>query len=147
MNLDVRLVHARQELVSVEITTSAGVVRARQAGSSLAATLGFGAVDQTKIATAISEIARNVLQHSGTVGHAKLWRDPDGRSGMLIEVDDHGCGIPDIAAAMRDGDSTAVASLGAGLRGSRCLMDVFEIHSAVGTGTLVRMIKWLPGPR
>lgn len=128
----------------VGIRSSEDVIRARQAASKVAVQLGFGAVDRTRIATAVSEIARNVLQHSGAAGELVLEELVVGvRRGLGVVVSDAGCGIANVESAARDGDSTSVISLGAGLPGSRRLMDEFVIESAVGRGTTVRMVKWL----
>lgn len=118
------------------------IVAARQAGRELAATLGFGTTDQTLIATAISEVARNIVVYARqgevvlrTVGEA-------GRVGLEVIARDEGPGIPDIELALRDGYSTT-NSLGLGLPGARRLMDELELASQVGRGTTVTMRKWL----
>lgn len=143
MNVGVRpTAHSVSHTLSIQAWTD--VIRARQLGADLASSLGFGTVDQTRIATAISEITRNVIEHSGTTG--EMWIGDitkDRLTGVLIVVEDAGCGIADIAAAMQRRSSTSVASLGAGLPGSQRIMDEFGIESAPGKGTVVRMIKWL----
>lgn len=118
------------------------IVAARQAGRTLAAALGFGATDQTLIATAISEVARNIVVYArqGEVVLREI--GASGRVGLEVIARDDGPGIPDIELAMRDGYSTA-RSLGLGLPGARRLMDELELASQVGRGTTVTMRKWL----
>jgi len=128
--------------VRVPISSDYDIVAARQRGRSLAAELGFTGSDLTIIATAISEVARNIVAyaHSGEVllGLAR----ENGRRGMIIVARDEGPGIPDIDLALQDGFSTG-ASLGLGLPGARRLMDEFEIESTIGRGTTVTMRKWI----
>jgi serine/threonine-protein kinase RsbT len=129
-------------MTRVAIERDADIVTARQRGRALAAAAGFSSTDQTMIALAISEIARNMLcyaQH-GTVTIIRL--DEAGRCGVLIVAKDHGPGIPDIELAMRDGYSTG-KSLGLGLPGAKRVMDEFELVSSPGQGTTVTMRKWL----
>jgi serine/threonine-protein kinase RsbT len=128
---------------SVAIEREDDVVRARQKGRELAAALGFSSTDQTLIATAISELARNIVTYAkrGTVALSRIERR--GRPGILIIASDQGPGIPDIDLAMRDGYSTG-NSLGVGLPGSRRLVDELDIVSSVGVGTTVTLRKWLP---
>lgn len=124
------------------IERSDDVVRARQAGRDLAARMGYGSVDQVRIATAISELTRNILQHSGTVGEIVLSSVRDAnREGLHVAVNDGGVGIADLASALQDGFSTS-GSLGAGLPGSRRLMDSFHIDTAPGQGVRVSLIRW-----
>ena len=126
----------------VAIERDADIVTARQGGRALAAAVGFSSTDQTMIALAISEIARNILcyaQH-GTVMIGRL--NEAGRRGVLIVANDHGPGIPDVELAMRDGYSTG-KSLGLGLPGAKRVMDDFELVSSPGQGTTVTMRKWL----
>lgn len=126
----------------VPIAQSHDVVLARQAGRDLAARMGYGKVDQVRIATAISELARNILQHSGTTGSVAIRPiQHAGRTGIQVLVQDSGVGIADLPRAMHDGYSTA-GTLGAGLPGSRRLMDDFQIETAVGKGVQVHMIRW-----
>jgi serine/threonine-protein kinase RsbT len=120
----------------------ADIVSARQRGREMAAATGFSSTDQTMIALAISEIARNILTYAGH-GEVRISHlDEAGRRGMLVVASDDGPGIPDIALAMRDGYSTG-RSLGVGLPGSKRVMDEFELVSAPGEGTTVTMRKWL----
>jgi serine/threonine-protein kinase RsbT len=126
---------------SVAIEREADVVTARQAGRELAAKLGFSTTDQTLIATAISEVARNIVVYAerGAIDFGRI--EADGRFGIQIVARDAGPGIADIDLAMRDGYSTA-KSLGLGLPGARRLMDEFDVVSTVGAGTTVTMRKW-----
>ena len=127
---------------SLDIERETDVVKARQKGRELAAALGFSSTDQTLIATAISEVARNIVSYAtrGTVTVAKV--ESQGRIGIEIVAADQGPGIPDVELAMQDGFSTG-NSLGFGLPGARRLMDDFELVSQVGMGTTVTLRKWL----
>lgn len=127
---------------SVVIDKEGDIVTARQKGRELATAVGFSSTDQTIIALAISEIARNIVSYGqrGVVTLARL--DEGGRRGIEIIAADEGPGIPDIALAMRDGYSTG-RSLGVGLPGARRVMDEFELISSPGKGTTVTMRKWL----
>ncbi len=117
------------------------MVQARQTGRELAARAGFSSGDQTVIAAAISEIARNVLMYARE-GEILISLVMNGdHSGVMIVASDQGPGIPDIERAMRDGYSTS-GGLGLGLPGAKRLMDEFEIVSAVQQGTTVTMRKW-----
>lgn len=123
------------------IGTDTDIVLARQNGRSLAERIGFTGSDLTVIATAISEVARNILEHAKQ-GQIFLRRiQQGGRSGIAVEARDQGPGIPDISLAMQDSFSTG-KGLGLGLPGTRRLMDEFEIMSQVGKGTTVLMKKW-----
>jgi serine/threonine-protein kinase RsbT len=126
----------------VLIERDADVVAARQIGRQLAEQVGFSGRDLVLIATAISEIARNIVVYAlpGEVTLAKVTDGP--RRGISVVARDRGPGIPDIAAAMRDGFSTG-KSLGLGLPGAKRLMDDFAIESTVGSGTTVTMSKWV----
>jgi serine/threonine-protein kinase RsbT len=118
------------------------IVTARQKGRALAVATGFSSTDQTIIALAISEIARNIISYAqrGKITLARL--DEGGRRGVVIVARDDGPGIPDIELAMRDGYSTA-NSLGVGLPGAKRVMDDFELVSALGRGTTITMKKWI----
>jgi serine/threonine-protein kinase RsbT len=127
--------------VRVRIQTSADVVVARQQGRTLAARLGFSNSNLTIIATAISEVTRNIVEYAKE-GEVRITLVENGtRRGVRIVASDRGPGIPDISVVMRDGYSTG-QGLGIGLPGSRRLMDDFEIESTVGKGTTVTMTKW-----
>jgi serine/threonine-protein kinase RsbT len=127
--------------VRVQIEREADIVLARQAGRQLAAQLGFTTTDQTLIATAISEVARNIVVYAQQ-GEIVLTRaDEAGRVGIQVVAIDNGPGIDNKEMAMRDGYSTK-NSLGLGLPGARRLMDDFALESEVGHGTTVTMKKW-----
>jgi serine/threonine-protein kinase RsbT len=127
---------------SVAIARERDIVVARQKGRELAASAGFGATDQTLIATAISEVARNIVVYAGS-GEVLIRIVSEGaRRGVLVVASDRGPGIADTSLAMRDGYSTA-KSLGVGLPGARRLMDDFTLESELGRGTTVTMRKWV----
>ena len=130
------------EEARVAIIRDGDVVTARQKGREMAARIGFSGTELTLIATAISEIARNIVEHAheGEIIVAEAQRD--GRNGILVIGRDEGPGIVDVELAMRDGFSTG-RSLGLGLPGAKRLMDEFEIASELGIGTTVTMKKWL----
>ena len=112
----------------------------------MAAQLGFSGVDLTLIATAISEMARNIAVYAGE-GEIVLDAIQDGsKQGILVVARDEGPGIPDVERAMQDGFSTG-QSLGLGLPGARRLMDELEVASQAGKGTSVTMKKWKRGER
>ena len=130
--------------VVVPVTGSDDIVVARQAGRDLAESLGFSLTDLTLIATAISEVARNITSYTNG-GEVRLSTvDEDGRICLVVEAVDSGPGIADVDRALEDGYSTG-AGMGLGLPGARRLMDEFEIRSVVGRGTTVIMKKWAPG--
>ena len=134
-------VRAAVSEVRVAIQREADIVLARQAGRQLAAQLGFSVTDQTLIATAISEVARNIVVYA-VQGEIVLMRyDEGGRIGIQVQAVDNGPGIDNKELAMRDGYSTK-NSLGLGLPGARRLMDDFALDSEVGRGTTVTMRKW-----
>jgi serine/threonine-protein kinase RsbT len=123
------------------IAADTDVVQARQTGRELAAELGFSAGDQTVIAAAISEIARNILMYAKR-GEVRFTKVADGtRPGLIVVAEDDGPGIRDVSRAMQDGYSTS-GGLGLGLPGARRLMDEFEVVSAPGQGTRITMRKW-----
>jgi len=109
----------------------------------MAAAIGFRLIDQTRLATVASELARNVVKYARR-GQMILqrWEDARGRHGIRMIFEDRGPGIPDIEAAMRDGFTTG-RGLGKGLPGSKRLMDEFEIQSEVGKGTRITVVRWL----
>ena len=128
------------ELV-VEIRADADVLLARQRARELAKSLRFSGSELTLIATAISEVARNIVTYAKR-GQIVLRLVSQGRRrGIQVVAQDEGPGIADIARAMEDGYSTS-SSLGLGLPGSKRLMDEFDIVSALGKGTTVTMTKW-----
>ena len=125
----------------IAVISEEGIVLARQAGREMSAGLGLSETDQTLVATAISEVARNIILYAGRgVVELEVTTGPDGY-GLRIRAVDEGPGIADIELAMRDGYSTG-RSLGLGLPGARRLMDDFSITSEPGQGTIVTMVKW-----
>ena len=126
----------------VPIGHEADIVTARQKGRELAARGGFSRTEQTLIATAISEVARNIVEYAqrGEIVLSRIERD--GRPGIMVIAQDTGPGISDIEIAMRDGYSTA-NSLGMGLPGAKRLMDEFVLLSTPGEGTMITMKKWV----
>ena len=125
----------------IPVTADVDVVTARQRGRELAAQAGFSSGDQTVIAAAISEIARNILNYAKR-GEVLLSVVTNGdRQGVMIVARDQGPGIPDVQRALEDGYSTS-GGLGLGLPGARRLMDDFDVTSSIGKGTTVTMKKW-----
>jgi serine/threonine-protein kinase RsbT len=118
------------------------VVRARQVVRSRAMELGFSLVEQTKVVTAASELARNTVIYGGG-GEMRVERVQQGtkRSGLRLVFEDHGPGIPDIELALRDGYTTGTG-LGLGLNGARKLSHEFDIQSKPGAGTRVTITRW-----
>ena len=138
MVADVSAVSARE---SLPLQTSEHIVVTRQAVRQRAIELGFSLVDQTKIVTAASELARNTIQHGGG-GEASIEVVVNGtRCGLRLTFVDTGPGIADLALAMKDGYSTG-GGLGLGLSGARRLSSEFEVTSAPGQGTRVVMTRW-----
>lgn len=118
------------------------IVQARQMVRKWAQEQTFSLVDQTKIITAASELARNVLVHGGGDGIMRIEAFQDGlRRGLQLTFEDHGPGIDDIELALRDGYTTG-GGLGLGLSGSKRLMNEFSIDSKPGEGTRVTVAKW-----
>jgi serine/threonine-protein kinase RsbT len=126
---------------SIPVASDADMVPARAEGRALAEQLGFSRTDATLIATAISEVGRNILVHagSGEITLSPLYED--GRCGLEVVARDEGPGISDVDAALRDGFGSR-GGLGLGLPGARRLMDEFGIVSHLGAGTTVTMTKW-----
>jgi serine/threonine-protein kinase RsbT len=129
--------------IHVSINSDQDIVAARQKGRTLAAALGFSSGDATLIATAISELARNIVTYA-KAGEIQI-KEVNGstRQGIQLVAHDEGPGIPDIPQALRDGFSTS-GSLGLGLPGVKRLMDEFEIVSGETLGTTVTVKKWKP---
>jgi serine/threonine-protein kinase RsbT len=126
----------------IPVVSSADIVAARLQGRALAARLGFDGTDLTVIATAISELARNIIEYA-KVGEIRLGVVQRGsRLGLVIVACDAGPGIPDVGKALQDGYTTG-KGLGLGLPGVKRLMDEVEIVSEVGKGTTVTARKWL----
>jgi serine/threonine-protein kinase RsbT len=127
----------------VRIVSERDIVVARQKGRALATNLGFSLGNATLIATAISELARNIISYAGEGMIAMNVIYDSKREGLLIVASDEGPGISDIPRALRDGFSTS-GSLGIGLPGVRRLMDEFAIDSEPGRGTIITVTKWKP---
>jgi serine/threonine-protein kinase RsbT len=127
--------------VRVAIRTDADVVTARQEARSMGAGLGFSSTDLTLLATAISEIARNITTYAGEGEVALRVLNSGGRTGIEVVATDSGPGIEDVELAMQDGYTTG-SGLGLGLPGTRRLVDEFDLDSAPGSGTRVRLVKW-----
>lgn len=129
--------------IRTPIITDSDIVTARSKGRSLCEEIGFSLSERTLVATAISEVARNIIKFAkrGEIIISPI--SHNGQRGVKIVARDEGPGIPDIGLAMQDGYSTA-NGLGLGLPGARRLMDKFEIASEVGKGTTVTMRKLLP---
>ncbi|WP_375472280.1 anti-sigma regulatory factor [uncultured Nostoc sp.] len=126
---------------TINIQSSTDVVLVRQAVRQLAVEIGFGLVDQTKIVTAASELARNTIDYGGG-GTVKLETLEQGRRrGLRLTFEDRGPGIPDIELALKDGFTTG-GGLGMGLSGAKRLANEFEIQSVVGEGTQVTIVRW-----
>src|SRR5689334_13198410 len=125
----------------MEVGSSADIVRVRQQVRAWASELGFGLVDQTKIVTAASELARNTLDYGGG-GTVRLEAHNDGpRRGLRLVFEDQGPGIPDIELALKDGYTTG-NGLGLGLGGAKRLSSEFLIQSKPGEGTKVTITRW-----
>lgn len=128
--------------IRVTVAGEPDIVLARQKGRELAIEAGFSKTDQTLIATAISEVARNIVVYARAGEITVTLVAKGARRGIRVIACDQGPGIRDIALAMRDGYSTA-NSLGLGLPGAKRLMDDFEIESQPGQGTTITMAKWV----
>ncbi len=129
----------KNEIIS--INSSSDVVLVRQAVRQFAVELAFSLINQTKIVTGASELARNTLEHGGggTVNIEAL--DRGTRRGLRLTFEDSGPGIPDIELALKDGFTTG-NGLGMGLSGTKRLVNEFEIVSRVGEGTRITITKW-----
>ena len=123
------------------IQSSEDVVGIRQAVRQRAIELGFNLIDQTKIVTAASELARNTVQYGGGGQITIEGLDDGARRGLRLTFEDHGPGIPDVQLAMRDGYTTG-GGLGLGLSGARRLSNEFDIDSRPGEGTRVTIVRW-----
>lgn len=128
--------------VRVRISSAADIVTARQQGRALASELGFSETDLTVIATAISEVVRNIVEYASQGDILLTLVHRGNKRGIQVVAKDKGPGIANIEQAMQDGYSTS-KGLGLGLPGARRLMDEFEIVSRVGQGTTVTMKKWV----
>lgn len=127
--------------MDLPVKTAEDIVRMRQVIREHALALGFSLVDQTKIVTAASELARNILNYGGGGSVAIERLDSKGRAGLKLHFADHGPGIADIELAMKDGYTTG-SGLGLGLGGARRLSNEFSIDSKPGGGTRVTIVRW-----
>jgi len=127
--------------VRVSIDCDADIVAARQKGRELASHCGFPSTDLAVVATAISELARNIVRYAVRGEVTLRLVDNNGKRGIEVVAADDGPGIPDIGLAMQDGYSTS-GGLGLGLPGTRRLMDEFEITSDFSKGTTVTVRRW-----
>jgi serine/threonine-protein kinase RsbT len=127
--------------IRVAIRTDADVVTARQEARTMGARLGFSSTDLTLLATAISEVARNITTYAGEGEVLLRVLDEGGRQGIEVLAIDDGPGIDDVELAMQDGYTTG-NGLGLGLPGTRRLVDDFRLETAPGAGTTVRLVKW-----
>lgn len=130
-----------QKHETLSLSSSDEIVLLRHSVRTWAVELGFSLVDQTKLVTAASELARNMVKYGGG-GKIRMEALTNGiRRGLRLHFEDHGPGIPDIALALKDGYTTG-DGLGLGLGGAKRLSNEFEIHSRVGEGTRVSITKW-----
>ncbi len=127
--------------VRVAIRTDADVVTARQEARTMGASLGFSSTDLTLLATAISEVARNITTYAGEGEVALRVLNAGGRQGIEVVASDNGPGIANVELAMQDGYTTG-NGLGLGLPGTRRLVDDVELDTTPGAGTRIRMVKW-----
>jgi serine/threonine-protein kinase RsbT len=126
---------------SMPLTGENDIVMSRQTVRKLTQALKFSLVDQTKMITAASELSRNTVVYGG--GGEMRWQmlTQGVKSGLKLEFEDHGPGIPDVAQALIDG-WTSGGGLGMGLSGSRRLVNEFDIRTEVGVGTCVTIVRW-----
>jgi serine/threonine-protein kinase RsbT len=123
------------------IRSDLDIVIARTLARDTAKALGFGAIDQARIATAVSELARNIFLYAGTGSVTVREVAKGGRKGIEIVCEDQGPGISDMDMAMQDG-YTSSRGMGMGLPGAKRLMDEFDVHSQQGVGTTITCRKW-----
>ena len=126
----------------IPVLADGDIVEARKAARALATLVGFGGVDVVMIATAVSEVTRNIIEHAKTGELVLTAVERSSQRGLEVVARDRGPGIADVPQAMEDGFSTS-KGLGLGLPGSRRLMDEFEVDSRPGVGTTITMRKWL----
>lgn len=117
------------------------IVRVRQKVREWTVDLGFGLVDQTKVVTAASELARNTMLHGGGGTVLLEVLNQGGRKGLRLTFEDRGPGIPDVDLALKDGYTTGTG-MGLGLGGSKRLMNEFSLSTRAGEGTRVTVVKW-----
>ena len=127
--------------VSVPVSREADVLVASQQGCAWAADLGLSRVDQAMFEVAISEVARNIIEHASHGQMILRLVQRNNQNGLVAIVRDQGPGIPDVSLAMKDGYSTT-GGLGSGLPGAKRMVDEFEVTSEVGKGTTIVMKKW-----
>jgi serine/threonine-protein kinase RsbT len=129
---------------SLAMRSDVDLITVREAARAAAAAAGFSLIDQTKLVTAVSELARNAVVHGGG-GEVRIDTVTEGPArGVRLVISDAGPGIPDVPRALADGHP-AGHGLGLGLGGARRLVDEFSIESAPGQGTTVTIAMWLPG--
>ncbi|RSD25526.1 anti-sigma regulatory factor [Mesobacillus subterraneus] len=129
------------EPIVININNEFDIVLARQKGREVSKDLQFGGVDQARITTAISELARNIYLYAGTGQITINVLEENGRRGIQISAFDEGPGISDVRMVLQDGFSTS-GGLGAGLPGVKRLMDTFDIDTMPGAGTRITITKW-----
>jgi serine/threonine-protein kinase RsbT len=132
---------SRAEQVSIPVTSDRDILRARQCARELASEANFTALESTFIATAVSELARNILQYAGRGEIMLRSLQQENRTGVMVVARDKGPGISDLERALQDAFSTS-DGLGLGLPGVRRMMDEFEIVSHQNLGTTVIVKKW-----
>jgi serine/threonine-protein kinase RsbT len=123
------------------IRSDLDIVIARTLARDTAKALGFGAIDQARIATAVSELARNIFLYAGTGSVTVRELEKSGRKGIEIVCEDQGPGIADMELSMQDGYTTS-RGMGMGLPGAKRLMDEFDIKTQLGEGTTITCRKW-----
>jgi len=135
------VVRSADQEITVPIASDLDIVTARQRGRTLATQLGYSTTDATLIATAISELARNIVLYARRGEIVLTSSNEDKRPAIVVVARDDGPGIPDVNRAVVGGYSTS-GGLGLGLSGVRRLMDVFEISSELGKGTTITVKRW-----
>lgn len=131
------------DAIVVPLRSDEDVVRLRQAARECLVSVGFSLIDQTKMVTAASELARNTVRYGGG-GESHLFKVTHGtRRGVTLVFIDHGPGIADVELALTDGYTTG-GGMGLGLSGAKRLSDEFEIDTEPGKGTTVKITKWKP---
>lgn len=129
------------EQIAIDLLSESDIVKARGAGRDLCRNMGFTGAMQIKVATAISELARNAIQYAGT-GQVTIKTVSGRRAGIEVVVRDEGPGIADIELIMR-GEFSSKSGMGIGLAGTRNLMDEFDVQTEMGKGTVVTVSKFL----
>lgn len=137
------MIHASKH-TAVDIRSEPDVVAVRQVARQWAVEMKFSIVDQTKLVTAASELARNTLVHGGGGSMLLEAVSLNGRTGLRMTFEDHGPGIPDVDLALRDGYTTG-SGLGLGLGGAKRLVNEFQIDTHIGEGTRVTVLRWKTG--